>query len=153
MGTDPLPAAVGVDRCEAIGEESELFNFIHAETQVSKKLAESEGFEPPNGLPRLLISNQVPSAARPALPGATRTPRALFCIRPSATSRSVGGEGGIRTHDTLPYTRFPSVRLRPLGHLSVRSGGRPYRPPVPPRASPGTRETRVRPAFHRSFPP
>src|SRR5438309_4838831 len=30
----------------------------------------------------------------------------------------VGGEGGIRTHDTFPYTRFPSVRLRPLGHLS-----------------------------------
>ena len=30
-----------------------------------------------------------------------------------------GGEGGIRTLDTLPYTHFPGVRLRPLGHLSV----------------------------------
>jgi hypothetical protein len=25
---------------------------------------------------------------------------------------------GIRTLDTLPYTHFPGVRLRPLGHLS-----------------------------------
>src|SRR5690606_37270981 len=33
-----------------------------------------------------------------------------------------GGEGGIRTHDTgIPYTHFPGVRLRPLGHLT--SGG------------------------------
>ena len=30
-----------------------------------------------------------------------------------------GGESGIRTHGTLlTYTRFPSVRLKPLGHLS-----------------------------------
>lgn len=29
-----------------------------------------------------------------------------------------GGECGIRTHGRLPYTRFPSVRLRPLGQLS-----------------------------------
>ena len=29
-----------------------------------------------------------------------------------------GGERGIRTLDTLPYTHFPGVRLRPLGHLS-----------------------------------
>ena len=28
-------------------------------------------------------------------------------------------EKGIRTPDTLLYTRFPSVRLKPLGHLSV----------------------------------
>ncbi len=28
------------------------------------------------------------------------------------------GEGGIRTHGTLRYTRFPSVRNRPLCHLS-----------------------------------
>ena len=26
---------------------------------------------------------------------------------------------GIRTPDTLLYTRFPSVRLKPLGHVSV----------------------------------
>ena len=31
----------------------------------------------------------------------------------------IGGEGGIRTHDTLPYTHFPGVLLRPLGHLTV----------------------------------
>ncbi len=30
-----------------------------------------------------------------------------------------GGEGGIRTPGTgLAYTRFPSVHLKPLGHLS-----------------------------------
>ena len=30
-----------------------------------------------------------------------------------------GGEGGIRTPDTLPYTHFPGVLLQPLGHLTV----------------------------------
>ncbi len=30
-----------------------------------------------------------------------------------------GGEGGIRTHDTLPYTHFPGVLLQPLGHLTI----------------------------------
>ena len=31
-----------------------------------------------------------------------------------------GGEGGIRTLDTgAPYTHFPGVRLKPLGHLSL----------------------------------
>ncbi len=38
-----------------------------------------------------------------------------------------GGESGIRTHGTFRYTRFPSVRLKPLGHLSgslvLLSGG------------------------------
>ena len=28
------------------------------------------------------------------------------------------GKEGIRTPDTQTYTRFPSVRLKPLGHLS-----------------------------------
>ena len=40
-----------------------------------------------------------------------------------------GGDGGIRTHDTgLPYTHFPGVRLRPLGHVSgslFQAGARP----------------------------
>ena len=30
-------------------------------------------------------------------------------------------EEGIRTPDTLLYTRFPSVRLKPLGHLSKQA--------------------------------
>src|SRR4051812_22461245 len=124
-------------------------------------MAESEGFEPPIPLRVLLISNQVPSAARPALhliggpaTPAPRTPAGLrrgprdpaparfvfgtpLCIRAQRTSRCIGGEGGIRTHDTLPYTRFPSVRLRPLGHLSISSGGRLRLPPAPPRAYAG----------------
>ena len=32
-----------------------------------------------------------------------------------------GGERGIRTPDTLPYTHFPGVLLQPLGHLTVLS--------------------------------
>ena len=38
-------------------------------------------------------------------------------------SRLVGGESGIRTHGTFRYTRFPSVRLQPLGHLSAQHDG------------------------------
>ena len=30
----------------------------------------------------------------------------------------IGGERGIRTLETLPFTHFPGVRLQPLGHLS-----------------------------------
>ena len=30
-----------------------------------------------------------------------------------------GGEEGIRTLESLRFTRFPSVRLKPLGHLSL----------------------------------
>ena len=30
-----------------------------------------------------------------------------------------GGERGIRTLDTLPYTHFPGVLLQPLGHLTA----------------------------------
>ena len=32
-----------------------------------------------------------------------------------------GGERGIRTPGKFPYTRFPSVHLKPLGHLSNSS--------------------------------
>ena len=32
-----------------------------------------------------------------------------------------GGEGGVRTPDTLPYTHFPGVLLQPLGHLTILS--------------------------------
>ncbi len=34
-------------------------------------------------------------------------------------SRVYRRKEGIRTLDTFPYTRFPSVRLKPLGHLSI----------------------------------
>ena len=35
------------------------------------------------------------------------------------TINVLGGQRGIRTPDTLlTYTRFPGVRLQPLGHLS-----------------------------------
>ena len=47
--------------------------------------------------------------------------------RENAFAGENGGEEGIRTLDTLPYTHFPGVRLRPLGHLSARGLGDPRR--------------------------
>ena len=47
--------------------------------------------------------------------------KALAGVFLSAGSGRTGGESGIRTHGTLlTYTRFPSVRLKPLGHLSAQ---------------------------------
>ena len=43
----------------------------------------------------------------------------MLCVHYKRLSRGYGGETGIRTLDTLRYTRFPSVRLQPLGHLSA----------------------------------
>src|SRR5437868_12109524 len=40
-------------------------------------------------------------------------------VLPLKGLKGCGGETGIRTLDTLRYTRFPSVRLQPLGHLSA----------------------------------
>ncbi len=37
-----------------------------------------------------------------------------------------GGEGGIRTPDTLPYTHFPGMLLQPLGHLTILSCCSPW---------------------------
>ena len=34
---------------------------------------------------------------------------------------SVGGGGGIRTHGSLRFTRFPSAPIRPLSHPSESS--------------------------------
>ena len=34
-----------------------------------------------------------------------------------------GGGSGIRTHGRLPFTRFPSVPIRPLSHPSLTSRG------------------------------
>lgn len=39
----------------------------------------------------------------------------------SLKSISSGGADGIRTHETLLFTRFPSVRLKPLGHRSSQN--------------------------------
>jgi hypothetical protein len=46
----------------------------------------------------------------------------FYLIDSMGFSKVYGGETGIRTLDTLRYTRFPSVRLQPLGHLSAISG-------------------------------
>src|SRR3989344_8464766 len=37
--------------------------------------------------------------------------------------RTKSGEGEIRTRGEFPHTRFPSVRLKPLGHLSALDTG------------------------------
>ena len=37
-----------------------------------------------------------------------------------------GGEGGIRTRDTFRYTRFPSVRTKPLCDLSESDANYSY---------------------------
>ena len=36
-----------------------------------------------------------------------------FVFQVDGMEKKTGGEGGIRTHDTLRYTRFPSERTRP----------------------------------------
>ena len=42
----------------------------------------------------------------------------------------IGGEEGIRTLDTLPYTHFPGVLLQPLGHLSKNFKLRAFYPVI-----------------------
>ena len=65
--------------------------------------------------------------------------------KPETSEKGDGGAGGIRTLDTgLPYTHFPGVRLRPLGHCSVSLFALPLRcfsagGLVGPRASSGKR--------------
>ncbi len=54
--------------------------------------------------------------------GASHPPWSALCEKKLALSYELffkyGGEGGIRTPDTLPYTHFPGVLLQPLGHLT-----------------------------------
>src|ERR1700737_3623608 len=79
-------------------------------------------------------------------------------------SRGIGGEEGIRTPGTLRHTRFPSVLLKPLGHLSgaakdtsghqaSRVGRGSGRAESIGHSSPGGRQRRVRPALIPSSPP
>ncbi len=72
-----------------------------------------------------------------------------------------GGEGGIRTLGAVRHTRFPSVLLRPLGHLSTfsRKGDErdPWRRgrdlnPRDPCGSNGFRNRPVQPLRHLSAP-
>ena len=68
---------------------------------------------------RQLRNSQVTYSTRPpcSLPY-----RQIKCEKKLALSYELffkyGGEGGIRTPDTLPYTHFPGVLLQPLGHLT-----------------------------------
>lgn len=46
--------------------------------------------------------------------------KSVFCSVLRVFSYLTGGESGIRTRGTSPYTSFPSLRLKPLGHLSAQ---------------------------------
>ena len=84
-------------------------------------------FARPCGAARLLRSRSVQLAA-PVV-----EPRSGVLIPPTENIKEkspyfrtsshleYGGEGGIRTPDTLPYTHFPGVLLQPLGHLTILS--------------------------------
>ncbi len=75
------------------------------------------------------------TAPAPLQTGRTRPrPRPCPAFEPGYTK--TGGERGIRTLGTgLPYTRFPGVLLRPLGHLSVLP--RPHECPTTSRPAKG----------------
>ena len=77
-----------------------------------------------NAISTLVKHSQKKRQHRGDVPASKRT---VAAFRPWRIGKSsshhhdavLSGEGGIRTHDTLSgYTRFPIVRLRPLGHLS-----------------------------------
>ena len=81
-----------------------------------------------------------PQACRPISLFPTPRP-VIHCAGPSFARGANGGEGGIRTLGRLPYTRFPSVRIRPLCHLSEVCS---------PRRSTGCRPTKGANKRHRS---
>ena len=59
------------------------------------------------------------SYSLPLLPSGPGGVRKSLLRRTRLSNRKIsGGEGGIRTHGTLPHTRVPGVHLKPLGHLS-----------------------------------
>ena len=59
------------------------------------------------------------SNSLPLLPSGPGGVRKSLLRRTRLSNRNIsGGEGGIRTHGTLPHTRVPGVHLKPLGHLS-----------------------------------
>ena len=59
------------------------------------------------------------SYSLPLLPPGPGGVRKSLLRRTWLSNRKIsGGEGGIRTHGTLPHTRVPGVHLKPLGHLS-----------------------------------
>ena len=72
----------------------------------------------------LSLSNWLSPVVEPRS-GILIPPQRAICKKKPAFSCELffkyGGEGGIRTPDTLPYTHFPGVLLQPLGHLTILS--------------------------------
>ena len=71
------------------------------------------------------------SNSLPLLPSGPGGVRKSLLRRTRLSNREIfGGEGGIRTHGTLPHTRVPGVHLKPLGHLSSVFQVKPARWPM-----------------------
>src|SRR3954470_6805792 len=103
--------------------EARRFTLCRSETPsaVSFSQAVSQALEGVRKVPffvRILLHRGA-FRAMVSTPCARKPPGVFFC----AGRQIGGGESGIRTHGTrLTYTRFPSVRLKPLGHLSAARG-------------------------------
>ena len=96
--------------CMSLGGEGGIIRRLRRLTLSGRSLAAQAA----RSLRRLAPSSRTDGfLSNPPPPNHQKSPRWGFF--------DDGGEGGIRTHGTeLPYTCFPSMRLRPLGHLSGR---------------------------------
>ena len=110
--------------------DSSYYLFGHSASQVRI----------PCELIRLSNGGEPPSPCRAAAPSEGDSSYYLFGHSASQVRipcelirLSNGGERGIRTPDRgLAYTRFPSVRLKPLGHLSSRNTHKFFRQHLAP---------------------
>ncbi len=53
------------------------------------------------------------------LPLKNKKPDNIIFLQRRGLNQKNGGFGGIRTPEGLPPTRFPGVRLKPLGHETL----------------------------------
>jgi hypothetical protein len=84
-------------------------------------MADSGGFEPPTA--RFVAEYSIQLSYESGRCFYTRSPLVDSPARLSPNSLNNGGEGGIRTPDTLlRCTPLAGERLRPLGHLSATRG-------------------------------
>ena len=113
------------DKC-SFGVTSSRVSFIPNWCYDSIFSAERAGFEcHPLKAPFGCASREAKNQKTPTFVSVFSAKRAGFEYHPSMGAKtsgkqkrlnkqaSLGGEGGIRTRDTLQYTRFPSVRAKP----------------------------------------
>ena len=82
-------------------------------------VAEGVGFEPTVGIHPQRFSRPSHSAA--LAPFRLATLSVGVTREPNTSVHARGGGGGIRTHGSLRFTRFPSAPIRPLSHPSESS--------------------------------